>query len=280
MAKFKPYRKEQRMLLPPSLEDFVPPSHLAMVVDEVVIKQLQVKAAEQSLEAARQSLEQAQQSVEVAKQSLEQARQSVEQAQKQLDEATITAPFGGTIVEVNASEGDTVLATQTIVRLMDLTSMELKVEVDEIDVPVVKPGQRAIIDVDALPDFQFVGEVTSIDLLPTVEAGIVSYEVTVGLNVSDDSELKVGMSATTDIIINERSNVLLVPSRAVTQDSQGSPVVMVMIDEQIQERAVVIGISDGINTEIVDGLDEGEIVVVERRAKPTPTGEPGFLFGQ
>ena len=254
------------------------PDYASLVVDEVVIKQLQVKAAEQSLEAARQSLEQAQQSVEVAKQSLEQDRQSVEQAQKQLDEATIIVPFGGTIVEVNASEGDTVLATKTIIRLIDLTSMELKVDIDEIDIPVVKPGQRAIIDVDALPDFQFEGEVTSIGLLPTVEAGIVSYEVTIGLDVSDDSGLRVGMSATADIIIDKRSNVLLVPGRAVTQDNQGNSVVMVMIGEQIQPRVVVLGISDGIQTEIVEGLQEGDVVVLGTQAKPQSSGG-GLFFG-
>jgi len=255
------------------------PDYASLVVDEVVIKQLQVKAAEQSLEAARQSLEQAQQSVEVAKQSLEQDRQSVEQAQKQLDEATIIVPFGGTIVEVNASEGDTVLATKIIIRLIDLTSMELKVDIDEIDIPVVKPGQRAIIDVDALPDFQFEGEVTSIGLLPTVEAGIVSYEVTIGLDVSDDSGLRVGMSATADIIIDKRSNVLLVPGRAVTQDNQGNSVVMVMIGEQIQPRVVVLGITDGIQIEVVEGLQEGDVVVLGTQARPQSSSGQGLFFG-
>jgi len=255
------------------------PDYAGLVVDEVVIKQLQVEAAEQSLEAARQSLEQAQQSVEVAKQSLEHARQSVEQAQKQLDEATIIVPFGGTIVSVNVSEGDTVLATKTIVRLMDLASMELKVDLDEIDIPIIKLNQRAIIGVDALPTLQFEGKVTFISSVSTVEAGVVRYSTTVSFNVPEGSALKVGMSATADIIINERRNVLLVPDRAIERDSSGNPMIKVKVGEQIQERPVVIGISDGFQTEIVDGLDEGEIVVVESQTKPTPTEGPGFLFG-
>ncbi len=69
------------------------------------------------------------------------------------------------------------------------------------------------------------------------------------------------MSATADIIINERSSVLLVPSRAIKQDSLGNTVVAVVINEQIEERPVVIGISDGFQTEILDGLNEGEMVV-------------------
>ena len=84
---------------------------------------------------------------------------------------------------------------------------------------------------------------------------------------------------TADIIISERSNVLLVPSQAITQDSQDDPMVKVIVNEQIQERSVVIGISDAYQTEIVSGLQEGEIVVIEIRAKATSSGPGGFMFG-
>ena len=241
-------------------------------------EQKSLEVPKQSLEQEQKSLEQEQKSLEVTKQSLEQAKQSVDQAQKQLDKATMTAPFGGVIADVAVDEGDTVSTTVTIIHLMDLTSMELKVEVDEIDIPAVKRGQKAIIEVDALPEFKLEGEVISIGLLPVVEAGIVSYEVTVGLNASEDSGLKVGMAATVDIITEERSGVLLVPNRVVAQDRQGNPVVGVMIDGQVQERVVVTGISDDTHTEIVEGLQEGDVVVQETRAKPESSG-PGFFFG-
>ncbi len=241
-------------------------------------EQKSLEQEQKSLEQEQKSLEQEQKSLEVTKQALEQAKQSVDQAQKQLDKATLTAPFGGVIADVAVDEGDTVSTTVTIIHLMDLTSMELQVEVDEIDIPVVKPGQKAIIEVDALPEFKLEGEVISIGLLPVVEAGIVSYEVTVGLNASEDSGLKVGMAATVDIITEERSGVLLVPNRVVAQDRQGNPVVGVMIDGQVQERVVVTGISDDTHTEIVEGLQEGDVAVQETRAKPESSG-PGFFFG-
>ena len=148
-----------------------------------------------------------------------------------------------------------------IIHLIDPSTMELKVGVDEIDIPSVRQGQEAIIDVDALPTLQIEGEVTSICPVPAVQAGLVTYEVTIALNLPEGSEVKVGMSATADIIIDKRSNVLLVPSRAIKLDSQGNTVVDVMVDGQVQERPVVVGISDGYQTEIVDGLDEGELVV-------------------
>ncbi len=104
---------------------------------------------------------------------------------------------------------------------------------------------------------------------------MILYEVEIGFNVSEGSALKAGMSASADIVIDERSNVLLVPSRAITQDSSGSPVVKVMVGEETQERPVVTGISDSYQTEIISGLSEGEVVVVERKVKP----ESGGLFG-
>ena len=195
------------------------------------------------------------------------AEQALVEAQKQLDEASITAPFDGIVASVEVSQGDIVSATTTIVYLIESTSMELSVDLDEIDIPGVEREQRAIIEIDALPELQLEGRVTSVSPLPTVEAGVVLYGVKIGFDVPQGSGLKVGMSATADIIINERSSVLLLPDRAITEDSQGEPVVKVMVNDETEERPVVTGISDGFQTEIVDGLNEGEVVVVEKRAK-------------
>ncbi len=230
----------------------------AMIYDydteEVAIKKMEVTVAEQSLELSQLSVEHAQ--------------QSLEYAQEQLDEATITAPLDGVIAKIYSEEGDVIpppaLSSQVIIHLVDLTTIELNVEVDEIDIPDVKPGQRAIIDVDALRGVEFEGEVLTISPVAKEEAGVILYEVKVGFNVPEGSGLRVGMSAEADIVIVDRSNVLLVPDRAITEDSEGNPIVMVVVNEQTEERPVVIGISDGFDTEIVSGLSEGEVVVVER----------------
>lgn len=234
--------------------------------------QLALDEAEYNLKQLKKRLSSTSDRVKIAESQVEVAQLGVDEAQKQLDEAAITAPFDGLVASVDADEGDSVSAVTTIVHLIDLTNMELGAEVDEIDIAEVKVGQRAVIEVDALPAQQFEGVVTLISSLSIEEAGLVLYEVRIGFDVPPDSELKVGMSATADIIIQQRDNVLLVPERAIERDSQGNAVVKVMVDEQIEERPVVTGISDGIQTEIVDGLNEGDVVVVETRAKPTPTG--------
>jgi HlyD family secretion protein len=245
--------------------------------EEVTIKTLQIEAAGMSLAQAQKDLDDydlaediaAQElqvqstklSVENARQSLELARQSLQEAQRQLDEAGIIAPFDGVVTSVGTEEGDTITAAAPIIYLMDPASKELVVDVDETDVTKVKLGQRAIIEADALPGILLEGKVTYVSPVAWNSAGLMLYEVKIYLDVPDGSHLKVGMSATADIVIEERANVLLVPNRAIKRDSQGNQIVHVMVGEQVQERQVVTGTSDGLQTEIISGLDEGEIVV-------------------
>ncbi|MEE9521016.1 MAG: efflux RND transporter periplasmic adaptor subunit [Dehalococcoidales bacterium] len=237
------------------------------------------KIAETELEAATLRLEVADLQLEAANSQLVAAEEAVDEAQKQLDEATLSTPFRGVVTSVDVIEGEAVSATTTIVHLIDIATMELTVALDEIDIPSVKPGQRTIIELDALPALNLEGRVSSIGPLPTVESGVVLYEVEIGFDVPWNSGLRFGMSATVDIIISERTDVLLVPDRATHQDSQGNPIVYVMVDEQIEERSVVIGMSDGYQTEIVSGLEEGEIVVgtmaeKQEESRSTRTGIP------
>jgi len=197
---------------------------------------------------------------------MEKAQVALDKANADLEKAVIVAPFDGVVAAVNVKVGDTLSAvdysTRTIVELIDPRKMELSAEVDEIDVPNVKLGQRAIIIADALPDVKLQGEVTFVSPVATEILGLKLYNIKVDFEVPEGSELKAGMSATVNIVTNERSGVLLVPNRAIKQDSQGKPVVNVMVNGEIKEKAVVIGITDSSQTEIVSGLSEGDTVVI------------------
>jgi macrolide-specific efflux system membrane fusion protein len=246
--------------------------------EERRIARLQISVAELQVLAAEAQFKAAELQVDVAK-------QAAEEAASELEIETLNAPFYGVVTSVDVEEGDIIpnsgMSQVTIVHLIDPTSMELGVDLDEIDIPGVALDQRAIIEVDALPELQLEGRVTHVYPLPTVEAGVVLYKVKIGLDVPQGSGLKVGMSATADIIINERSSVLLVPDRAIRKDSHGNPIVWVMVGEQVEQRPVVVGISDGFQTEIIQGLNEGETVVMEMGAgaQPStgPSGGPGFM---
>lgn len=232
---------------------------LGFGTEEVLSKQKSVDAATQSLEVARQSYEVAKLGPDLAVKSLELATQSRENAQNQLDKAAIIAPFDGKVASIYVEEGGTVLTTVTIAHLVNPSRMELEVQVDEIDVPEMEVGQKAIIDIDALPDIPLEGKITFISVLPTTEAGVVVYDVKIEFEAPEGVGLRPGMSASTDIIIKESNNVLLVPARAVKRDD-GNTYVEVMVGEQYESRNVVIGITDGFHTEIKSGLEEDEKV--------------------
>jgi len=220
--------------------------------------------------------------VKIAGLQLEAAEKAVIEAQKQLDEAVITAPFGGVVTGVFADEGDILpsptMAPKLVIKMIDISSLELEVDIDETDIASVKPGQRVGIDVDALPDLKLEGRVIEIQTMPFSEGGVVFYKVSVKPGVFPVPGLRVGMSATADIINLEHKDVLLVPERAVQKDENGKPVVKVKTGEEFQLRPVTLGITDGFNVEVLDGLKEGEEVVVEVRSKAEGAG--GLFFGQ
>jgi HlyD family secretion protein len=261
---------------------------------EVLQWQMEILNAEIQLEMAEDTLdemlnERDEEQIEILQKQVVAAEQALAEAQSALEWETIVAPFTGVVASVDVEEGDIIpapgVSQVTIVRLIDTSSMELVVELDEIDVPGVEKGQRVVISVDALPDTLLEGRVVSIFPLPKVEAGVVSYEVKVGFDVPQGSNLRVGMSTTVDIVLSDRSNVLLIPDRAIEFYSQGVPVVQVLVTREpegtaeIEERSVVIGLSDGFQTEIISGLWEGEMVVIEAPVESNSPGGPGFLFG-
>jgi HlyD family secretion protein len=250
---------------------------------EVMEWQMEVFKAEAQLAIAEDTLETMQEEpdkdlVEILEKQVQAAEQALDEAESALEMEIMNAPFDGAVAGIYVEEGDVIppatVSAMPVVRLLDTSTMELVVELDEIDIPSVATGQRAIISIDALPSLQLEGTVTSIAAVPTVEAGVVLYNARISFDVPEGTKLKVGMSATADTISTERSDVLLVPDRAISY-GEGGPVVYVMVDEQIEERPVVIGISDGFQTEIKEGLEEGEVVVIPGK---TSSESEGFGF--
>ena len=242
--------------------------------------QLALDSAQNDLDIARSELDIARNDLDITRNELDIARNELDKVNDERDKTIIMAPFDGVVAKVNIKSGDVLssanYATNIAIEVVDQSRMELKVDVDEIDIPNVKLGQKTIISVDALPALRLEGEVTSISLMAKEEASLMLYEVKISFDIPADSKLRAGMSVSVDVIFNERSNILLVPNRAIGQDSQGNPIVMVQVEEQAQSRSVVIGISDELETEIVSGLTEGEAVLIERRVS---SGSGPSFFG-
>ena len=252
---------------------------------QVNLKKKQVEAAELSVALAQKNIDgldksitlqelqvaSTEQAARQAQQAVDLARESLADSRRQLGEATIYAPFDGVVSLVLAREGDIIpspsMAPQTIIKMIDPDSLELVIEVDEIDIPQVKLAQEVTVNVDALPKAVFTGRVTAIYPVPSEVGGVVLYKVRINLDVQGESEIKIGMSASADIVAEKHENVLLVPSRAIGKNEPGQTIVKVKVNEQIQEREVVVGLDDGLKAEIISGLNESETVVVEVRVK-------------
>ena len=258
---------------------------------EVLQWQMEVLNAEIRLEMAEDKLddmlnERDEDQIVVLRAQVAAAEQALAEAQRALERDWLVAPFTGVVAEVYVEEGNVIppptVSQVPIVRIIDATRMELLVEVDEIDIPNVKIGQEAVMNVDALPDVEIAGKVLSVHPLPTVESGVVLYDVEIGFNVPRGSQLRAGMSTTADIVLQGSDNALILPHRAIEYDSQGSPLVRLVVEDEAsgtlttREQAVVIGISDGFYTEVLSGLSEGDRVLVERESEPESGG--GLFF--
>ena len=174
----------------------------------------------------------------------------------------------GTAVVSTASSADssssdseeTLFQTAFTIQTGDANS--LTVNVDELDILTITPGQEATVVLDALPDNSFHGTVTKVSTAGTAQSGVTTYPVTITLDDISGSGALAGMNATATISIATSEDVLLIPLDAL-QEMGSEQFVYIAGDgeEGLGERRVVeTGLSDGTNVEITSGLSEGEQV--------------------
>jgi multidrug efflux pump subunit AcrA (membrane-fusion protein) len=205
--------------------------------------------------------------------NFQKAEKALQKTKDDLKQTEILAPFDGMVVSVDVKENEQLsvydYASVVAVHLVDTHTVQLDGNVDEIDIFRVQRGQRAVITVDALPDEQLEGKVTFISPFSTEVAGIVNYPVTIAINPTD-VQLKGGLTATANIIVDSRENVLYIPNSALkgTKDNYSVDVMVNKEKGTTEKRNVVIGIQNNNYAEVISGLKEGEEVVVER-ARPT-----------
>jgi len=179
-----------------------------------------------------------------------------------LPNAVITAPVGGEVLTVDLEQGERVIAGVPVITLVNTSMIQMKGIVDEMDIPYVKLGGRAIITLDALPDKQVEGTVTYISPIGTIQSGVVFYETTLKLE-KEDKEFRDAMSATANVIVEERNDVLLLPVGAVSREGGGYYVIKVLGEEQSEQIEIKVGLNNGHFMEILSGLKEGDEVLIQ-----------------
>lgn len=213
-------------------------------------------------------------SVKLLELQVDMAQANLDAARINLEKASIVAPFDGIVTQVNITPGKEVTSmtlSNPAISMVDTSEILMRGFVDEMDIASVEVGQEATIVLDALPSKEVKGKVTFISPVGKVQAGVVVYDTTITLD-NPDNELRDGMSATAEIVVERRDNVLLIPNKAIRGGLE-KPMVLVLRNGHPQEQAVVLGLSDGVNTEVLSGLQEGEQVVL-----PAPPTRPQGYF--
>ena len=208
----------------------------------------------------------------VSKAEVEKARAALERYETDLRYATITSPMDGLVLSRDVEVGDAVssiliLGSQaTLVMSMgDVSEVYVLGKVDEADIGKVYMGQRARIVVESFKDKSFDGKVTKISPLGKEKDNVTTFEVRVSIQ-NPGGELKTNMTANAEIILEEKKGVLLVPESAVLYDKERKPSLEVPDpkgDDGKRKVAVKLGISNGVKTELVEGLKEGDKVVLQ-----------------
>jgi HlyD family secretion protein len=285
--------KNQNLTINPIIDTYL--SNLSTYADKINTHLLDLLSAEQTIQTAPVNIK----SKEL---SLEQKEDALSDAKENLVECSIYAPFDGIIAEVNVKKGDSV-STGTALATIITSEKIAEISLNEVDAANVKVGQKVTLTFDALEDVTITGKVLSVDTLGEVSQGVVSYGVKIGLDTQDD-RVKSGMSITADIITDSKQDVLILPNSAVK--SQGNSYYVELIEtpsetekqsltntsgvvlkETPKIQTVEIGLSDDSYTEIISGLNEGDIVVastVSSSSSETTTstrqGNQGFQIMQ
>ena len=233
------------------------------------------------------------------------ARANLERARTNLNYATIVSPIDGVVISRDVDVGQTVAASLQAPTLFtianDLAEMQIETSIDEADIGRIKEGQEAVFTVDAFPDQTFRGTVTQVRLSPEIVQNVVTYDVIIQAS-NPDLLLKPGMTANVTVLIDQREDILRVPTAALrfeesssdrgatagmrtrrpptagspstsagsfgqdapTAEKKNSAMLWTLSPEGKPEPIPVqTGISDGSSIEIVSGdLKEGDTVIV------------------
>jgi len=210
--------------------------------------------------------------------SLLQARAALDQSEELLGKTRITSPIDGVVIQVDIKQGETVIAGtmnipgSTMMVIADPSETLTEVQVDEADIALVHENQKADIFTAAHPDTPLSGTIQSIATVARAKTGqqSLSFLVKILLDEQDSMAIRPGMSVRADIYTESSEETLAVPVQAVLYDEEldedekgkdEQSFVFVMKDGKAVRKDVEVGISSDSDQEILEGLDEGEIVV-------------------
>ena len=235
-------------------------------------------SAQADLEQAEAALAQTQAELRALDAQTRQAHIKVDTAKANLGYTQISAPMDGVVIAIVTEEGQTVVSSQsapTILKLADLDTMTVKAEISEADVIRVQPGQATRFTILGDPDTQYQGVMRAIEPAPESESSESSSSTTSSTSSSaiyynglfdvanPDHKLRVSMTAQVTIVLGESKQALAIPLSVLGQRLAGNRYeVQVLVNDRPESRAITTGRKDSVHIEVLEGLSEGERLVI------------------
>lgn len=199
--------------------------------------------------------------------ALREAQLTYERKQEELDSLTLKAPIGGQVIALSTEDGQKVEAGKTVVKIASYEKMNTQVPIDELDIVHIKEGMDATVTVDAMPGETFAAKVVEVareggsqqDDRYDNYGGPSGFPVKV--EILEPGDLRAGMTANVSIFIDERKDVLAVPIEAI-YEKEGASFVQVVEGGKLREVEVQLGLQDQALAEVLEGLTEGQEVVI------------------
>jgi HlyD family secretion protein len=249
------------------------------LLEQGVIPKSNLDEAQKAYEMALNKQQASQRSVVVSRADAARAHAQVaeavaalERAQQNLMYSTIVSPMDGIVLSRDVEVGDAissilVMGSQAtlVATLGDMSDVYVKGKVDEADVSKVYLNQQARITVESLKEKKFEGSVSKIAPLGVEKDNVTTFEVRVSI-ANQTGELKANMSANAEIILEEKKNVLRIPESAVIYDKERNASVEVpdpTVESGKRKVAIKIGLSNGVKTEVLEGLEDGQKIILQ-----------------
>ncbi len=234
----------------------------AAALDQARVKIEELKTQERGLEQQRQQ-------IRIAEAQVQNDQVALGLYRERLDDTKVYSPIDGLVTVRNVQIG-TIISSgisnvgggTTALTVSDLNHIFVLASVDEADIGKVAVGQPAEITVDAFPGKRFGGQVVRMATRGVNTSNVVTFEVKIEVTSRDKGLLRPEMTANVDIIAAARDSVLMVPSDAVVRRKGENHVSVVKAGDVQEDRRVETGISDGLKTEVAEGVAEGEAVVL------------------
>ncbi len=224
-----------------------------------------------AVSVAEQAYRSRQSAVAMARAELSAAKAALERAENELGYATIVSPMDGIVLSRDVDVGSAVASVVStmgtlLMTLGDMREIHVVGDVDESDVGLVREGMPARITVESYPDRKFRGTVKKISPLGVEKDKIMNFEVEITIEEAD-VPLRTNMTADAEIIVTEHKDVLLLPQDAIRYKRSQSYVEAPDPDQPAGKRSVEVklGIGGTDFSEVLEGLDEGDLVIASAR---------------